>query len=193
MSSKLEARRDTLTETYDSQEHDLIRRMSTVVIKNLDNNTSQPVQLSPPTKHAETKRKYTTSMPTLADPPTHEILPRFKAATQSGTSKAGKRNSAGHTTNKHLTLQFSDPLAQPQGSKDATHEYVAIDADEGKKSGSASPTTGMQKGLEAWKRMSSGWSTPLRSPGLMGPSPINESNEIGVASRPGGSSPGYFD
>jgi len=169
---------DTLTGTYEDDEHDLVRHMANVQIKNLDNNTSQPFQLVLP-KHLEAKHKHKTSTSVPASPVT------------AGNSK---RNSAGHTSNTRFTLEFSDPLAQPQGFKGIASEYIAM-ADpeaEGKKSGSTSPTTGMQKGIGALKKMSAGWSTPLRSPALSGPSSIKEVREEALISTPGSRS-GYFD
>lgn len=179
---------ETLAETYEDQEHDLIRQMAGVQIKNLDNNTSEPFQLVMP-KHIEAKHKHTASAPNVESPT--QATQRSRAVTQSSTANNSKRNSAGHTTNNRVTLEFSDPLAQPKGSKGTSNEFVTM-AEEGKHSGSTSPTTGMQKGIEALKKMSSGWSTPLRSPGLSGPSPIKEVKEESLTSTPGSRS-GYFD
>ena len=176
---------ETLAETYEDQEHDFIRQMAEVQIKNLDNNTSQPFQLVMP-KHVEAKNKSTTSAPAAESSPQPT-----RTSSRNSNANNNKRNSAGHTTNNRVILEFSDPLAQPKGANGTSHDFITM-PDEDKRSGQTSPTTGVQKGLEALKRMSSGWSTPLRSPGLNGPSPIKEVKEEAPTSSPGSRS-GYFD
>ena len=92
-------------------------------------------------------------------------------------------------------LEFADPAGQPKGHHGTAHDYVTMDhhvSAERKVSGNTSPTSGVQKGIEVLKRMGQGWGTPLRSPGLSGPSSIKEVKGESVVGPPA-SRTGYFD
>jgi peroxiredoxin (alkyl hydroperoxide reductase subunit C) len=58
---------DTLEETYHDQEHDLVRQIANVQIKDLDNNTSQSFTLIMP-KHIAAKAKMDSSGPAKSSP-----------------------------------------------------------------------------------------------------------------------------
>jgi hypothetical protein len=175
----------TLNETNEDEQHNTIREMGELQIKDLDNNTSLSFNLAMPA-HIKAKHRKTTSAPAI-NTTTHP--PAIRTTTNITTSNS-KSNSATHSANNRVTLEFSDPLTGPQG-RENSNEFVSVtEVATERRSGNASPT-GVQKGLEALKRMSSGWATPLRSPGLNEPSPSREMTAQSATGTP--TRTGYFD
>jgi hypothetical protein len=131
----------------------LTHELGELKVKNLDDNTIEPFSLALP---APKNRARQTSV--AANTSTHK--------SNISVSTMKRNNGARGKNNNIVTLDFADML-ESRG-KGSPHEYIKVEESK-TPDGTQSPAgTSVQRTVEALKRISGGWSTPLASP-LSGP------------------------
>lgn len=148
--------------TYDEQDHQLAQELGDLKVKNLDDNTEAPLSLGLlPIKGSQGSNQASSTA-------------SVSTSKRNSTVFSQKRNSTTHNQDNNIvTLDFADLLDAPRGAT-SPHEYVNVQEP---KNAEESSTSGVKRTVDALKRFSGGWSTPLGSP-LSGPVGHNKTGSV---------------
>lgn len=160
---------DMQSTSFRDRDYEIARELGEMKIKNLDDNTLRSFSLVlPPIK---------TKLPPIqvSEASINTVSPHHS------TTSPTKQNSASHSQNGNIiTLEFADMLDAHNGSP---RDYVEVKEKRPVEEGQS--PSGMQRTVDALKRISSGWATPAASP-LSHPSLPKKNSTTSLRS-------GYFD